>query len=123
MLGGMASPAEADAPAPAPKGTHSGWGTGVALGMIGFIVVVEFVLPGFLAAGFSRVGGYVIVVNDSAWDGGDDGPLPIASSYDERAVQGILAPSAWLMKRSEAAHRFYLWQYRAAGGIELYFND
>jgi hypothetical protein len=103
MLGGMTSPADADAPAPAQRDAESGWGMKIAAGVVGLMLVVELVLPGFLAAGFCRTGPYVFVWNDSPWDGGTSSIRPGLL----RTEMFILAPSAWLMERSETIRRFY----------------
>lgn len=96
-------------------------GHGVALSMaalLGAVLVVMLVLPGFLAAGFSRSGPYPLSINGSGWEE-DYYDGPSARSAWTRVERVLLAPSAWLMKHSEPIHRFYMWQYHAAGGFDL----
>jgi hypothetical protein len=117
MLRLMASPAETDAPAHAQRDTDSAWGAKFALGVVGFVMLVEFALPGFLAAGFSRTGKGFVSVNRNGWGSFnvDGDPLPPRL----RVEQALLAPADWLMNYSRPIHRFYMWQYRLAGGVEV----
>lgn len=117
MLGGMTSPPEAGTPHPAQRDSDSAWGAKLALGVVGLIMIAEFVLPGFLAAGLSRSGPYFFSINGDGWDEAYwlSRPPPRL-----RAELVILAPSDWLMKHSERLRRFYMWQYRRAGGLDIY---
>ncbi len=74
--------------------------TKAALGAVALIMLVEFVLPGFLLAGLSKayMSGYR--------------PSPAAA----RVENAILAPAAWLMLHSAPIRGFYMWEYRLAGG-------
>ena len=110
----MTFPADAGASPPAHRDGDSGLGMKTALGVAVFILVVEFVLPGFLAAGFSRAGSTIVLEHSYWWD-----------SYTSPAPAHVLAeliilvPPTWLMQHSQCIRRFYLWQYRRAGGFEL----
>ena len=79
MLAGMTSPADSDAPSPAQRDADSGWGMKIAAGVVALIMVVEFVLPGFVAAGFSRSNTTetgMHCINGGDWRVGVDPPLP-----------------------------------------------
>jgi hypothetical protein len=80
------------------------------------ILAALLVFPGFVAAGFSRTGSARIVsMNHITWMGFPAvSPPPVA-----RAEMDILAPANWLMYRSEPIRRFYMWQYRLAGGKDV----
>jgi hypothetical protein len=113
----MTSPADADAPLPAQRGADSGWGMKIALGVVGFILIVLFVLPGFMAAGFSRTGHSIHLVNSVVWgytSYGNTEPITL------RVELWILTPAKFLMWYSVPVRRFYRWQYRLAGGEEIY---
>jgi hypothetical protein len=94
----MTTPDEADAPAPAQREAESAWGMKFALGAVGILIVVEFVLPGFVAAGVSRV-----VAPDSA-------------TANRTLV--MLTPAVWLAEHSKPIGDFYYWEYELAGGPE-----
>ena len=79
------------------------------------IFTVLFVLPGFLAAGFSRMGQPFVSVNGSGWSRHGISPKPPLI----QAEVIVLTPAIWLMKHSEAVSRFYNWQFRLAGGLEF----
>jgi hypothetical protein len=113
----MTSPADADSPAPAQRGADFGWGTKIAAGMAGLILIVEFVLPGFLAAGFSRTGHGIFLANGVLWGS-------TCSTITEppvlRLERWALTPPDVLMLYLKPVRRFYRWQYRLAGGEERY---
>jgi hypothetical protein len=116
----MTSPADAEAPAPAQRDADSGWGMKIAPGVVGFIVVVEFVLPGFAAAWFSRSssgGTGVVSLNDFEFNCFDAAGLPAPPAH--RAELTLLFPSICIMNQSQTMRRFYMWQYRIAGGRNI----
>ena len=116
----MTSPTDSDAPAPAQRDADSGWGMKIVLGVVGFILVVLLVLPGFLAAGFSRwTPAFFSVNGDVDWDT----LIGFSQPVSDRWELYILAPSGWLMKRSQPVRRFYNWQYRIAGGLDIDINE
>ncbi len=88
----MTSPAEADVPAPARRDTDSAWAK-VILGVVMFLLLVEFVLPGFVAAGFSRM-----------------------ELKESRVMKVSLAPAIWMSDHSPKIEEFYDWEYKVAGG-------
>ncbi|HWB59890.1 MAG TPA: hypothetical protein VG733_10365 [Chthoniobacteraceae bacterium] len=103
----MASPADAGPPAPAPRyassaqrGADSAWAK-AALGAVVFVLVVEFLLPGFVVAEVSKAGfagrrvpGRGVVV-PPAW----------------RVMTIMLAPAIWLWGHTPIGE-FYEWEYR-----------
>lgn len=98
---------------------HAGRIAVVAAVTVVFAALVVF--PGFLAAGLSRIGPpFYYLVDDMGWVGHITSP---ATPPVLRTEMIILAPSTWLMKHSEALHRFYMWEYRCAGGPELVFVE
>ncbi|HWB58628.1 MAG TPA: hypothetical protein VG733_04015 [Chthoniobacteraceae bacterium] len=107
----MSSPAHADAPASthAPRTAGSGWAK-VALGALILMLLVEFVLPGFVAAEFSRAGPAFQV---SFVQG------QLVRPPGNRAVQIMLAPARWLESRSMAVRSIYVWEYGVAGGKKI----
>ncbi|HWB60907.1 MAG TPA: hypothetical protein VG733_15530 [Chthoniobacteraceae bacterium] len=88
-------------------------------------LVVLLVLPGFLAAWFSRVrptgGGYLTragpysINGEARWDM-DPGWLDSPPSQPYRNY--LLLPSGWAMSHSPAVRRFYSWEYHLAGGMD-----
>ncbi|HWB58632.1 MAG TPA: hypothetical protein VG733_04035 [Chthoniobacteraceae bacterium] len=100
------------------------------IAVVAIILLALLVLPGFMAAWFSRTGGFTLVfVNDSGWSHLYDAPSPGSTfaitvaqptrPLRVRAEKAALAPSAWVMKHSRALSRFYIWQFRLAGGRTL----
>ncbi|HWB61766.1 MAG TPA: hypothetical protein VG733_19945 [Chthoniobacteraceae bacterium] len=120
----MSSPVEADAPAPAERDTGaqrdpgSAWRMAkIVFGAVVFVLIVLFVFPGFLAAGFSRAGGeWRTALYGRQFAETHAYPPPTQLPGINRAKQRILAPANWLMLRSEGARKFYAWQYHLAGG-------
>ncbi|HWB58634.1 MAG TPA: hypothetical protein VG733_04045 [Chthoniobacteraceae bacterium] len=116
----MTSPST-DAPPPTHRGAHSGRGAQVAVAaVLCTALVVLLVLPGFLAAGFSRMGMdyFANTHGEVTWD------WEVAEAQYEPGMPAawrvkllLLAPSSWVLRRSPAARRFYSWEYRVAGGL------
>jgi hypothetical protein len=77
------------------------------------ILLALAVFPGFVAGTISRTGHFPLVVNGSDWNGEETIEPSLLT-----AEQTMLAPSDWLMNHSAVIRRFYMWQYRLAGGIE-----
>ncbi|HWB59894.1 MAG TPA: hypothetical protein VG733_10385 [Chthoniobacteraceae bacterium] len=98
----MNSPAHADAPAPAQRddARHmaSAWAKFV-LGAAALLLVVEFALPGFLAAGCRRAF--------------DRGYMPLAVVH---VVEVMLVPAYWLASQSGTISNFYDWEFNVAKG-------
>ncbi len=64
--------------------------------MVVFLLLVEFVLPGFVAAGFSRA-----IRNEATLN---------------RVLESIFAPADWLSRRYRTLGDFYEWEFDVAGG-------
>ncbi|HWB58633.1 MAG TPA: hypothetical protein VG733_04040 [Chthoniobacteraceae bacterium] len=71
------------------------------------VLLVMFVLPGFLAAGLSRCR---LVLSGNYYEWVFQRPTAAAP------VLVVLVPASWLMKHSERARLFYMWEYRIGGG-------
>ncbi|HWB59895.1 MAG TPA: hypothetical protein VG733_10390 [Chthoniobacteraceae bacterium] len=98
----MASHAEADAAAPAQRATDSAWAK-VALGALILLLVVEFVLPGFVTAVFSNAGPAFQITFVPG--------RGLVKPAGLRAVDVMLAPAIWLADHSQAIEKFYEWEY------------
>lgn len=85
----------------------------MAFGIVMFILVVEFALPGFLAAGFSRTGAHFVSAGGEFFTSED---FPESKAFLPRAALVILTPANWLMRHSEPIRRFYMGEYNLAGG-------
>ncbi|HWB58629.1 MAG TPA: hypothetical protein VG733_04020 [Chthoniobacteraceae bacterium] len=110
----MNPPAHADAPASAQRAAGAAWGK-VVLAAVVLVLAVLLVLPGFMAAWFSR-GHAVVLLNNVAWMGKwGMGNEPMAL----RVEMGILTPSDYLMMHSKPIRHFYRWEFRLAGGEEM----
>ncbi len=86
-------------------------------------LAVLLVFPGFLAAGLSKLNRKKVafcVNGNLAWrkPGYYNSELP--AKYPAESL--ALAPSGLLMERWPAMRRFYLWQYHAAGGAEIWIE-
>ena len=120
----MKPPVDVDSPAPASREAESGWGVRVALGVVGFMMVVLFALPGFLAAGFSRMGGGSLCEEafglsvHYVWTNSAS-----ATSSAFPAERVVLLPAFWLMDHSGPMSRFYMWEFHLAGGQEIVRAD
>ncbi|HWB59893.1 MAG TPA: hypothetical protein VG733_10380 [Chthoniobacteraceae bacterium] len=112
----MTSPADTtEPPAPTQRAADSGWAK-VILGVVALVVAVLFVLPGFLAALFSRTSGAVI----RSWNYGTwfiEVENPRTAPFVLRCEMATIEPAKWVMRRSMAIHDFYMWEYVTAGGM------
>ncbi len=92
-------------------------------------LAVFLVLPGFLAAWISRAGrsgpiayhGPPFMINGVAWW---DLRLhadwhAFSTTWQDKGCDCLLFPSGWAMKHSRTARKFYGWEFRLAGGLEL----
>ncbi|HWB58631.1 MAG TPA: hypothetical protein VG733_04030 [Chthoniobacteraceae bacterium] len=89
----------------------------IAVGaVVCMVLAVLLVLPGFMAAWFSKRNG-VVLLNNVIWMGlwGTD-KEPMALQVE----MGILTPSEYLMLHSKPMRQFYRWEYRLAGGEEIH---
>ncbi|HWB60905.1 MAG TPA: hypothetical protein VG733_15520 [Chthoniobacteraceae bacterium] len=98
----------------------------VAAAIAGVALVVLLVLPGFLAAWFSRMGSpgnnwspFYSMDGIVVWD------MQVKLGWrnysaGQRAQCCILLPSCWAMDRSMAVRRFYGWEYHLAGGRDFH---
>jgi hypothetical protein len=96
-----------------------GWTVTALLAVTGLILVVEFVLPGFVAAGFSRSGTGFIGINGDSWTSWSNFPAWPPPAIRIELV--ILTVPDWLMNHSQIIRWFYMWQFRVAGGVNLDF--
>ncbi|HWB61765.1 MAG TPA: hypothetical protein VG733_19940 [Chthoniobacteraceae bacterium] len=105
-------------PTSADRGAKRGW-AGAALLAAAFVLIALLVLPGFLAAWFSRSrdGVYAVAGAGEGWSA-----ISIGASSSARcdAELAILAPANWVCRHSESIRRFYMWEYRAGGGYDPY---
>ncbi|HWB58630.1 MAG TPA: hypothetical protein VG733_04025 [Chthoniobacteraceae bacterium] len=101
----------------------------IALVMAAIVLMALLVLPGFLAAWFSKWDNqmsYSLSYGRSSaaevsWDEWleDGGDWP-AITTGERVRFCLLAPSGWVMSRSPAIRKFYNWEYHLSGGRDIH---
>jgi hypothetical protein len=90
----------------------------VAVAAIIFLALIVF--PGFPAAWFSRSssgGTGVLSLNNFEFSCFDAAGLPVPVAH--RAELAVLLPSICIMRQSPTMRRFYMWQYRLAGGRNI----
>jgi hypothetical protein len=128
---------ETNAPDNSPPATREKHRAGAGIAVVAVIValafVVSLVLPGFLAAWFSRGNDQWVFCmdGDPRWDlyAGSSSAFNLRGPellhpVGYRAELIVLAPSAWLMKYSgsESVRRFYSWEFHLAGGRDVLFE-
>ncbi len=114
--GGFPMKLETENPRGEGRKTHA-WQMAVAAALC-MVFAVLLVLPGFLAAWFSRMSDNMISTNGQVnWD--QDYYLVPGTPSAVRVEYALLRPSGWLMRHSPQAHVFYNWQYRVAGGLNF----
>ncbi|HWB60903.1 MAG TPA: hypothetical protein VG733_15510 [Chthoniobacteraceae bacterium] len=104
-------------PATGTRKPHA-WQTAAAV-VVCLALAVLLVLPGFLAAWFSRMDDDVMSVNGEPFWGNH--PAYDSLPFKYRLEFLALEPSISLMKHAPPARRFYNWEYRLAGGKEMIF--
>jgi hypothetical protein len=89
----------------------------LAAGVIfGGVLALLFVIPGFVAAGFTRSGVVISVVDGDNWCVEETIPGDKGNIAGEKMAQIVLCPAFLLMSHSPAACKFYAWEFRVAGG-------
>ncbi|HWB58635.1 MAG TPA: hypothetical protein VG733_04050 [Chthoniobacteraceae bacterium] len=93
----------------------------LALGAATALLAALLVLPGFMAAAFSRM-------DNEPWSLNGDlyslQPVVLSSgqSFKFRVYYFLLEPSTFAAWHSPRIRRFYNWEYHAGGGLDCVFN-
>jgi hypothetical protein len=101
-------------------GARHARGVAIVAGAVVVVLVVLLALPGFIAAGFSRMGGDLIFCysrHGVIWEASFIQPK---ESVRDRVEESMLAPSGWLKERSPWLQQLYTWEYRKAHGVEYH---
>jgi hypothetical protein len=98
-------------------GKH-GHGAAIAAGIVALLFAVALlIVPGFMAAGFSRSDPDFVC---GFWDVKYWDEIELFQWRDEnfrtRMEYALITPSGWVMRHSRALRSFYIWQFRVAGG-------